>query len=65
MVCNSLLKLSAPISHNVFPSLFNEVVISSYSGNVGWPKREITRVTLQSILDTAFPLANLADMHGI
>jgi hypothetical protein len=57
--------VSAYLTHSVVASLFNEVVISTYSGNVGWPKLEITCDTLQSLLDTAFPLANSADMHGI
>lgn len=59
------LVISSHLSQNPVPQLFNDVATPCWSGNVGWPERQISRDTLQTLLDTSLPLVHLAKMHGI
>lgn len=59
------LVLSSHLSQNPVPPLFNDVATTCWSGNVGWPELQMSRDTLQMLLDTSLPLVHLAEMHGI
>ncbi len=59
------LVLSSHLSQNPVPPLFNDVATTCWSGNVGRPELQMSRDTLQTLLDTSLPLVHLAEMHGI
>lgn len=59
------LVLSAHLSQNPVPPLFNDVATTCRSGNVGRPELHMSRDTLQKLLDTTLPLIRLTEMHGI
>lgn len=59
------LVLSSHLSQNPVPPLFNDVATTCWSGNVGRPELQMSRDTLQTLLDTSLPLVHLVEMHGI
>jgi len=53
--------LSSHLSQNTVPPLFSDVATIFWSGNVGRPELQMSRDTLQTLLDTFLPLVHLAD----
>lgn len=49
------LVISSYLSQNPVPQLFNDVATPCWSGNVGRPELQISRDTLQTLLDTSLP----------